>query len=436
MAMICLSVVHVFYLLTEIVCMELGKFSIGVGDRFAHQGEAQLRAIMKANESGLKISPVWNKSHREHLYVHSHPSDVRKEADRAVARLGYQGKYFVDADHINLSTVEPFVETADFFTLDITDFIGKKCNEADMDDFVASCCGYTGVLQVPGIKEPLYVTDMLLKQIAEKFLVAIQQAADIYQYLVEKKGKGNFITEVSMDEVKNPQTPVEMLFILKMLADKKVPVQTIAPKFTGRFNKGVDYKGDLQQFAREFEENVLILDYAVKEFGLPDSLKLSVHSGSDKFSIYPVMADIIRKYDKGLHLKTAGTTWLEELIGLAKAGGEGLALAKQIYADSYKRKAELCEPYADVIEINESVLPSVEAVNGWTSEQFVNTLRHIPDHPDYNADFRQLMHVAYKVAAEKGAVYTEMLKKYADIIGACVEENIYDRHLKRLLDIR
>ena len=415
--------------------MELGKFSIGIGDRFAHQGVAQLRAIMKANESGLEISPVWNKSNREHIYVHSHPSDVRKEAHAAVAALGYKGKYFVDADHINLSTVAPFVETADFFTLDVAAFIGKPSSEADVNKFVASCSKYMGALQIPGMQEPLQVTESLLREIAAKFLAATQQAADIYQYLLEKKGKGNFVTEVSMDEVESPQTPVDMLFILKMLADKGVPAQTIAPKFTGRFNKGVDYKGDLQQFAREFEEDVLVIDYAVKEFGLPKELKLSVHSGSDKFSIYPIMADIIKKYDKGLHLKTAGTTWLEEVIGLAKAGGEGLDLAKQIYANSYNRKDELCAPYADVIEIDGSALPSVEEVNSWSSEKYVNTLRHIPGHPDYNANFRQLIHVAYKVAAEMGETYTKLLKKYAEVIGGCVEENIYDRHLKRLFNL-
>ena len=415
--------------------MELSKFSIGVGDRFAHQGVAQLRAIMKANQSGLEISPVWNKSNREHIYVHTHPADVRREADAAVAALGYKGKYFVDADHINLSTVAPFVETADFFTLDVAAFIGKSSSEADVEAFVSSCKKYTGELSIPGIEKPLHVTNELLESIAFKFLAATEQASEIYKYLVENKGVGNFVTEVSMDEVESPQTPVDMLFILKMLADKGVPAQTIAPKFTGRFNKGVDYRGDLEQFAREFEEDVLVIDFAVKEFGLPKELKLSVHSGSDKFSIYPIMAEIIKKYDKGLHLKTAGTTWLEEVIGLAVADGEALELAKQIYANSYNRKEELCAPYADVIDIDDTQLPSVEEVNNWTSEKYANTLRHIPGNADYNSNFRQLIHVAYKVAAELGETYTSMLEKYADIIGNCVEENIYDRHLKRLFNL-
>ncbi len=412
--------------------MNLDKYSIGIGDRFSHQGKAQLRAIMKANESGLNISPVWNKSNREHIYVKSKPEDVRHEADNAVKDLNFKEHYFVDADHINLDTVGPFVESSDFFTLDVASFIGKESDEKDVNAFLSSCEQYLGDLDVPGIQAPLKITKGLLIDIAHKFLAATQQASEIYEYLNEKKGEGSFITEVSMDEVESPQTPIELLFILKMLANNGVPVQTIAPKFTGRFNKGVDYVGNLDKFAKEFEEDVLVIDFAVKEFKLPKELKLSVHSGSDKFSIYPIMTGVLKKYDKGIHLKTAGTTWLEEVIGLAKAGGDGLNAAKKIYANSYNRKDELCIPYADVIDIDESKLPSVEEVNAWSSQKYVDSLRHIPDHPDYNINFRQLIHVAYAVAAEMGTEYTNLLKKHEEIIGQCVEENIYERHLKRI----
>ncbi len=415
--------------------MELAKFSIGVGDRFSHQGIAQLRAVVKANKAGLDISPVWNKSNREHQIVHSHPNDVRIEADAAVKALGFTGKYFVDADHINMSTVAPFVEASNFFTLDVASFIGKESSQEDVKAFVDGCAKYIGKLEIPGIAEPLFINEDLLVKVAHKFLAATKQASEIYNFLEKEKGKGNFITEVSMDEVESPQTPVDLLFILKMLADKGVPAQTIAPKFTGRFNKGVDYKGDVKQFAKEFEEDVLIIDFAVKEFGLPKELKLSVHSGSDKFSIYPVMAEIIRKYDKGLHLKTAGTTWLEEVIGLAAADGEALEAAKTIYINALGRMDELCAPYADVIEIDKNQLPTPEEVKTWSSEKYVNTLRHIPGHPDYNSNFRQLIHVGYKVASEMGKDYTGLLEKYADIVGACVEENIYERHFKRLFGI-
>jgi hypothetical protein len=220
--------------------MKLSKYSLGIGDRFSHQGVAQLRAIVRANQMGLDISPVWNKSNREHMYVHSHPADVRVEADSAVATLGFSGKYFVDADHINLGTVAPFVETADFFTLDVASFIGKESPESEVKAFVASCSKYIGNLIIPGIDHTITVSEELLEKLAFQFLAAARQAGEIYYYLKDAKGEGNFITEVSMDEVETPQTPVELFFILKMLADKGVPAQTIAPKFTGRFYKGVD----------------------------------------------------------------------------------------------------------------------------------------------------------------------------------------------------
>ena len=415
--------------------MKIGKYSLGIGDRFGHQGEAQLRAIVKASAAGVDIVPVWNKSNREHSYIHSKPDDTRIEADAAVKALTFLGDYFVDADHINLSNVQGFIAASDFFTLDVASKIGSDSGDVQITGFVTSCKKYSGVLNIPGIVHPFEVSDQLLLTIAKKFLAAIAEAGKIYNFIKEQKGADCFVTEVSMDEVESPQTPVEMFFILKMIAEQGIPVQTIAPKFTGRFNKGVDYVGDVAQFSREFEEDVLVIDYAVKEFGLPDNLKLSVHSGSDKFSIYPAIGQIIKKYDKGIHVKTAGTTWLEEVIGLALAGGEALALAKHIYKSALNRQEELCAPYADVIDIKQDKLPSANAVDQWGSEKFANALRHIPGHPDYNPNLRQLIHVGYKIAAESGLKYTGLLEKYRDLVGSCVEENLFDRHLKRLFEL-
>src|SRR6185436_4804153 len=139
--------------------------------------------------------------------------------------------------------------------------------------------------------------------------------------------------------------------------DEAIPVQTIAPKFTGRFNKGVDYVGDVAQFEREFNDDLCVIAFAIKRYGLPENLKLSVHSGSDKFSIYAPIHRALRRHDAGLHVKTAGTTWLEEIIGLAAARGDGLALAQEIYAEALAHIDELCAPYASVIDIDRTLLP-------------------------------------------------------------------------------
>ncbi len=416
--------------------MELGKFSFGIGDRFNHQGESQLRAIQTAAGFGIEITPVWNKSNREHNIVHSEPEGTRKEADSAVKSLGWKGTYCVDADHINLTTVDRFIAHCDFFTLDVAAFIGTPSSESEVAAFKASCKLLGDRITIHGIDEPVFVTETLIDMVASKYLAAVREAGKIYRHIEAVKGAGNFITEVSMDEVEKPQTPIDMLFILKMIADEKIPAQTIAPKFTGRFNKGVDYAGDASQFAREFEQDVLVIDYAVKNFRLPENLKLSIHSGSDKFTIYPLMAEIIKKYNKGLHVKTAGTTWLEEVIGLAVSGDEGLTVAKEIFAKAMSRKEELCGPYADVIDIDDRKLPSPEEVNSWSGEKFASTLRHIPGHPDYNPNLRQLIHVGYKVEPEMGSRYTDLLEKHAEIVGSCVEENIYERHLKRLFQLQ
>jgi hypothetical protein len=144
------------------------------------------------------------------------------------------------------------------------------------------------------------------------------------------------------------------------------------------------------------------------------------------------MGELIHKYNKGIHLKTAGTTWLEEVTGLASANDEGLSMAKWIYKNAYERKEELCKPYASVIEIDESALPSPSLTDTWNSIKFVNTVRHIQGNPEYNPNFRQLIHIGYKVAAELGDKYYAALKKYSDIISKNVTENIYKRHIKRL----
>jgi hypothetical protein len=415
--------------------MRLGNYSFGIGDRFAHQGVAQLRALLKARSGGIEVTPVWNKSNREHGYVHTHPQDTRNEADQAVKALAYTGSYCVDADHINLSNVENFISSSDFFTIDVAGKIGIPPANSEIEAFIVSCKSYSGSLAIPKIAHSFEVDNQLLEKIANKFLTAIMEAKKIYSFIADRKGAENFVTEISMDEVESPQSPVELFFILKMIADLGIPAQTIAPKFTGRFNKGVDYVGDVTKFAQEFEEDILVIEYAINEFNLPNNLKLSVHSGSDKFSIYPEIQRIITLHGKGIHVKTAGTSWLEEVIGLALAGGEGLAAAKSIYTQALSRQEELCAPYADVIDIKQDQLPTAEEVNSWSSEKFANTLRHIPGHPDYNANLRQLIHVGYKIAAEMGEHYTNLLNAHSELIGSCVEENLYDRHLKRLFKL-
>ncbi|MCD6201998.1 MAG: hypothetical protein J7K46_09360 [Bacteroidales bacterium] len=413
--------------------MKISKYSFGIGDRFGRQGKAQLSAILEAEKQGISITPVWNKSYREHSIVGTRPADVRKEADEATKALGWNKPYFVDADHINLNTVDDFIPYSDFFTLDVAEAIGKPSPEDEIQDFIQNNEKY--ISGIPGLEIPVVLDREYLRRFAGQYLCAVNEAEKLYHYISQHKDPETFVVEVSIDEVDRSQTPADLFFILKALAEKKIPLQTIAPRFSGRFNKGVDYVGDLKRFEREFEQDLLVLDYAKKFFNLPASLKLSIHSGSDKFSIYPLMGRLIRKHDQGIHVKTAGTTWLEELIGLAEAGNEALNLVKKIYTEAYNRQEELTAPYAEVININPADLPLPPDFNSWNSKKIAAALRHVPDNPAFNPNLRQLMHVAYKIAAETDLLYFELLDKYKEIIARQVQENLLNRHILRIFSV-
>lgn len=409
--------------------LRLPKYSIGVGDRFALQGRAQLRACVLAGEAGVEIAPVWNKSNREHVIVGSEPSETRKAADCAVRDLRWGGAYFLDADHIGLKTVERFIEPCDFFTIDVADKIGQAAEPKKISSFVER---HPELLENVELESgtALRGSRERVLEVAGKYLEAVAEAGRIYGYIVERKGAGAFVPEISMDETDSPQDPEELLIILAAIADEGVPIQTIAPKFSGRFNKGVDYRGDVEQFAREFAADLAVIAHAVKRYGLPSNLKLSVHSGSDKFSLYPAIHRAIMQAGAGVHLKTAGTTWLAELEGLALAGGGGLALAKEIYVQAVEKMEELCGPYASVIEIDRERLPKSESVKGWTAEEFGGVLRHDPKSRFYNADFRQLLHVSFKIAAKMGERYLEAVRENETVIARLVTENLFERHIR------
>jgi len=410
---------------------QLAPYSMGIGDRFGQQGTAQLEAFrLLAEHEGVTVVPVWNKSNREHTLIGTKPQDVRDEADAAVREAAWSAPYFVDADHITLKNVDPFIEASDFFTLDVADYIGETLGESEIYAFIGRHETLVGTHAIEGLEEPLTLTRHHLAECLRSTLFAVRQAGRLYRHIAEIKGADNFVTEISMDEAELPQTPEMLFVILAAVAAEGIPAQTIAPKFSGRFNKGVDYVGDPQEFAAEFDANVCVVREAARRFGLPASLKLSVHSGSDKFSLYPAIAESLARHRAGVHIKTAGTTWLEELTGLAKSGGEGLAIAKEIYRLALPRFDELCAPYAAVIDVQRSRLPRLDEVEGWNAGRFAATLKHAPADTQFNSDFRQFMHVSFKIAAELGPRYLDALRACQPVVAKHVTENLYVRHLQ------
>jgi len=412
--------------------MQIEKYSIGIGDRFGKQGLAQLRAVQQAEKAGAVVVPVWNKSNREHTLIGTSPDDVRAEADDAVKRGGWKHAYHVDADHIGVKNVDGFLAASDFYTLDVADYIGQPPDDAALAAFVKDMAPFKGTLRIPGVDATFEVTDAVLEKIGRSYLTAVTEAGRTYRHVVAAKGAENIIPEVSTDEAMEPQLPFELYFILGALAREKVPVQTIAPKFSGEFLKGIDYVGDVATFTREFESDLAVVKHAIDVFGLPASLKVSVHTGSDKFSLYPVIRRALQKSGAGLHLKTAGTTWLEEVIGVAQSGAKGLDIAKRIYLSALPRYDEMCKPYATVIKIDKAKLPSPADVGKWSADDYVKRLRHDQSCPEYDLNFRQLVHISFRVAAEMGDEWRAALDNAREIAGRCVTENLFDRHIKPL----
>ena len=409
----------------------LPRFSFGVGDRFGHEATAQLAAFQHLAREGIHVAPVWNKSHREHGFIGSQPKDVRAAAASAIAESGWDGPWYVDADHIRLDTVDGYLDSSDFFTIDVADSIGEPADESDIRTFISAHPELCKPVSIPGITKVIRLSEDSTATIVRKYYKACRDAATIYNHIAESRGD-DVVVEVSMDETDEPQTPPELLVILALLADEKIPVQTIAPKFTGRFNKGVDYVGDLAQFEQEFSDDVAVCGFAVQQYGLPDTLKLSVHSGSDKFSLYPIIRRVLNATGAGVHLKTAGTTWLEELIGLAEAGGDGLQVVRDVYQYAIEHRDELCGPYATVIDIDPSQLLSVEDFGLLSGPDTAATIRHIQDDKRFNPHVRQLLHIAFKVAAGEGERYTDLLKEHRVVVADQVTTNLYDRHLRPL----
>ncbi len=392
---------------------------------------AQVAAFEKIRADGVDVDIVWNKSNREHTIIGTTPADQRANADAAVAATGWSGQYFVDADHIGLKNVDWFIGPCDFYTIDVTDCIGRTTTSESVAEFLDRAQPLLGDHEVPNAGRVVTITPELLQTFAEKYLFAMEEAQRIYEHVRDAGGDLRHV-EVAMDESPEIQGPAELLIVLSEVAFRQIPADTVAVKFSGRFNKGIDYVGDVDDFLAEFRADVAVILYAIDKFGLKPNLKISVHTGSDKFSLYPGMGRIVRELGTGIHVKTAGTTWLEELIGLAEGGGEGLEIAKEIYRTAYGMYDELAAPYADVIDIDPDALPNPDEVDGWTSVQFADALRHDQSNPAYNLNFRQLLHVSFKLAAKMGQRYLDALDTYRADVERNVTENIYERHLKPL----
>jgi len=168
--------------------LPLGKFSFGLGDRFAHQAKAQLRACMMAAQCGVEVVPVWNKSNREHIIIGSEPGTVRAAANAATTELGWKNEYHVDADHIRLETVDKFIPSSDFFTIDVADSIGKPAEIKDVKKFVDRHPELIGKILITKIDRPFEIARDEVERVIGKYHTAVREAGKIYRHIAQAKG--------------------------------------------------------------------------------------------------------------------------------------------------------------------------------------------------------------------------------------------------------
>jgi hypothetical protein len=336
--------------------------SVGLGDRLGLATPGHVRAV---REHGKGLVPfLAQQSIREMTRTDRTPDEVMDAATFGVLQEGYTDGFGSDADHLQKPEDIDVTVRAGFtmFTIDPGLHV---VNEADEMEGTALLDAYQkldfdGLRTTPGELELMYVnrkfkladhSEMLLdetafKQAAVKYGNAVAHTAKMYAHLKAVAGR-EFELEVSVDETESPTSPEEHYFFASELRRLGVQWVSMAPRFVGRFEKGVDYIGDLDEFRASFARHVAVM----RTLG---PYKISIHSGSDKFSVYPIVAEMT---DGLVHLKTAGTSYLEALRAVAKTDSklfrEILDFARERYDTdkaTYHVSAEVSKvpPAADV----------------------------------------------------------------------------------------
>jgi len=377
--------------------------SFGFGDRLGLATPGHIAAV-----SGTNFAPIFaQQSVRENARTGRTPQQVMDDAKRAVDAAAWDASWGADADHLKtVDDIPPFVDAGyTFYTIDPGEHVD---NAADGDSVAtlqqkvaAMNWDELSALYLNGNTDQIwgaFETETLLRA-AAKYGAAIQQATKMFNRLAELKDAFDF--EVSVDETDSPTTPLEHYFIANELTRRGVRFCSLAPRFIGRFEKGVDYIGDLDALDAELAKHAAVTAH----FG---TYKLSLHSGSDKFSVYPL---IVRHWGNRIHVKTAGTSYLEALRVLANHEPD---LFLKIYALG-------CEHY------------ETDKKTYHVSAQ-LDRLPDTHDLPSLLEDFhaREVLHVTFGSAlAEFGEEIKDSLVKHDDAYFDTLKTH-FDKHLNLL----
>jgi len=325
--------------------------TIGTGDRLGLANPAHIRAVREYD-----IFPVLaQQSIRELNFTKRTYNDVLDAATFAVFQEGYEDGFGFDGDHLKkIEEINMALDCgATMITLDLSEVMDAKAATWSEEQLFASYKNIpedeTKRLEREYLEQPFTLKDgtamtfdeIELHRCCVMYLDAVNFAKEVYDLLVSRRGEGNFDFEMSIDETEAPTVPQHHLFIIKELIQRGVVVESLAPRFIGEFQKAIDYIGDLGEFEKQFNVHCQI----AKTYG---NYKISVHSGSDKFSAYPA----IGKWTEGrLHVKTAGTSWLEAVRVIAMREPELYREIHQMALDSYQEALKFYYITADFTKI-------------------------------------------------------------------------------------
>lgn len=390
--------------------------TIGCGDRLGASNPGHIRAAR-----GFAVSPVLAQQSIRELTLtgRTYPQVVR-DAAFSVLQEGFDSPYGADGDHLKtLADIDVALAAGmPMITLDLTEVMNPA--PAGWND---------GAVQSAFLALPQTVQDKVVQEYAGKtfnlgtvsltipeneamrcalmYWKALDFTAEVDARLRSKRGDA-YDLEVSIDETTAPTVPSHHLFIASELKRRKVTVNSLAPRFIGEFQKGIDYIGDLGEFERQFIVHCQI----AKAFG---GYKVSIHSGSDKFSVYPIIG---RHTGLRVHVKTAGTSWLEALRSVSLGDP---VLFRDLLAKAYQYYPEALKLYHITPDL--SRIPDAQVAKD-------------EDLPDYLGlpESRQLLHVTYGGLlgdADVGKRFFDFLGDNEELHYHCVASHLR-RHIQLL----
>ncbi len=405
------------------------KMTIGTGDRLGVATPGHIRAVRK-----FKVRPVLaQQSVRENTQTGRSFEEVVRDAAWGVFQENYQEGYGADGDHLkSLQEIENALEAGvSMITLDLSEKLNPEGFRAPQEELDRQ---FKKEID-PGDAEVLFHLFLekefrfkgshgefsihfdadRLKRTILLFHKAIDFTEEVYQFLLSRFGHHRLVDfEISVDETPFPTTPETHLFFIIALSQRGIRIDALAPRFVGQFEKAIDYCGNLEDFRKQFYQHVLIAQHN-------EDYKISIHSGSDKFSAFPIMGELA---EGRLHLKTAGTSWLEAVRLIASVSP---SLYREMHRWALAKFAEASRLYHVTADL--ARIPRLDDLQDAELSALLD-----------KDDSRQLLHITYgfllNAKNEHGkdlfreGIY-EILSRYEEDYWSLLEKHI-GRHLESL----